>query len=74
MEIFPDENLESEWIERSLNRYNKTKEEKDKRAYEYIQKNYSSSIQSMRNDGIMHKCIITSEVKDDLAECIYRFL
>ena len=74
MEIFPNERLEPDWIERALNRYNKTKEEKDKRAYEHIQKNYSSSIQSMRNDGIIDKCIITFDVKDDLCECIRRFL
>lgn len=74
MEIFPNERLEPDWIERALNRYNKTKEEKDRRAYEHIQKNYSSSIQSMKNDGIVNKCIITSDVKDDLDKCINEFI
>ena len=74
MEIFPDESLESEWIERALNRYNKTKEEKDKRAFEYIKNNFSFSVQQMKNDRFMNKCIITSDVKDDLDKCITTFV
>lgn len=61
IEVFPEDYMHDIWIDRLTKRYNSTKEEKHKKALEYMSENYYSAVADMKNDNIERKIILDAE-------------
>lgn len=60
IEVFPEDYMHDIWIDRLTKRYNSTKEEKHKKALEYMSENYYSAVADMENDDIKRKIKLTA--------------
>lgn len=61
IEVFPEADLHDIWIERLTKRYNRTREEKHRKALEYMSESYYSAVADMENDRIERKIILDEE-------------
>ena len=66
VEVFPSNELRTEWLNRLESRYMKCKTAKNERALNYMRNNFDDSVDEMEHDAIIHKVRITKENMNDL--------
>lgn len=60
VEVFPEVRLCDMWIRRLTKRYSDTKQDKHKRALDYVSNHYCSMVADMENDDIKRKIKLTA--------------